>query len=184
MTCIFTRGSPPGTDLYLRVCLFTGCMILIMNCNLFKNTATELQSSHELSTADTQVKFTEQKDWLSRSASMAYHHDSANLDYSIRIWPKGVFSFSGEKGFTGEAEQVLVTGNSKTGSVSSDLRTSSQRDKGKIQQQLSTKKKDVADQKIKIKKSAPSWKWITAGLAFLGVICCFIYTKLKLFFNL
>jgi len=184
MTCVFTRGSPPGTDLYLKVCLFTGGMILSMNCNLFKNTATKLQSSHELSTADTQVKSTEQKDWLSQSGSVSYHRDSSNLDYSIRIWPKGVFSFSADKGFTGEAEQVLVTGNSKTGSVSSDLRTSSQRDKGKIQQQLSTKKKDTADQKINIKKSAPSWKWIIAGLAFIGVICCFIYTKLKLFFKL
>jgi hypothetical protein len=183
MTCIFTRASPSGIDFSLKVCLFTGCMLLVMNCNLFKNTATDTQKSHALSTAVARVNVAEQKDWLSRSGSVTYHRDSANLDYTIRIWPKGVFSFSAEQGFSGEADQVLVTGKAKSASVSSDLILSSQQDKGRIQQQVRIKKKDMADQKIKIKKSAPSWKWIIAGLALMCVICCLSYTRLKRFFK-
>jgi hypothetical protein len=181
VNCTLVRASPYGiTDVCLKAFLFGGCILLITNCNLFKNTATDLRKSHELSTAITQVRSEEQKDWLSRSGSVSFHQDSSNQDYAIRIWPRGVFTFSPEKGFTGEADRVLVTGKAKTGSSSSETTTALQQDKGKIQQELNLKKKDVSEQKLKLKKSVPSWKLVIAGVAFMGVLCCFIYTKIKL----
>lgn len=181
MTSVFIRASPI-TDIYLKLFFLTGCLLMMANCNLFKNTVTDLRKSHELTTAITQVKTAEHKDWLSRSGSVSFQQDSSDTDYSIQIWPKGTFSFSAEKGFSGEADKVLVTGRVKTGSSSTDKRSSIVQYKGKVRQTRTEDNKKVVDQKLKTKRSSPSWKWVIASLAFLGVVSCFLYTKMNLVF--
>jgi hypothetical protein len=185
MNSTLIRASPFGeADVYLKVFLVAGCILLISNCSLFKNSASDLRKSHEVSTAVTEVKSLEQKDWLRRSDGFFHHQDSSNSDFAIQIRPKGTFSFSPDKGFSGEAESILLTGKASTGSVSSDWNTTLQQDKGSTEKQMTLKKKGVSDQKIKLKKSAPSWKWMIAALAFMGVLCFFLYTKLKLILKL
>lgn len=143
----------------------------------------DLQKSHELSIADTQFEYTEQKDFLKESGSVSFHRDSSDFGYSLQIWPRGTFSYSPEDGFSGEADKVLVTGKGKSGSVSTGLTNILERDKGKIRQNLKQHTKNVRDEKQKSKKTSPSWKWVIAGLAFMMVVGCFIYTKVNLFFK-
>jgi hypothetical protein len=184
MTDVFQRSwLDKAADLYPGIVVMACLLTLTMNCNLFKNTASNLNNTHELSSADTKLKLTEQRDWLSRSAKITLHHDSSNLDYMLQIWPKGMFSFTPQQGFTGEAERILLTGKSRSGSASSEISTALQQDKGKTSGQLSTSKKHVAGAKLKTKSTAPSWKWIVALLAIMGFAGCYIYTKIKLFFK-
>jgi len=182
--CLYREtGYLPKTDLYKCMALFAGNLILMIGCGLFKNTVTDLQQSHEQTTSGTKVQSLAQRDWLSRSGSVSFYRDSSNLDYFIQIWPRGRFSFSAGEGFSGEADKIQVTGKAKAGSVSSERHSSLQQDKGKLQKEHISEKKSVADQKLKIKKSAVSWKWVIAGFAFMGVLSCFLYTKLKLIFK-
>ena len=156
---------------------------LFLGCNLLKHTTSDLYKSHELEETDTRLSTTAQKENISMAGSVSFHQDSSDIDYSIQIWPKGMFSFSAEKGFSGEAEKVMVTGKAKSGSVSSVSSSSFHQDKVKIQQQLSQQRKKVSDLKTKSKKSKPSWKWLVASMAFITALCCFLYSKVKIFFN-
>lgn len=184
MTCIHLRAGPIRDAVCSHMAfLFIGCMVLMTNCNLFKNTATDLQKSHALSTSVTQFKSTEQKDYLSTSGSVSFHQDSSDNGYSIQIWPRGMFTYSPGKGFSGEADKVLVTGKAKSGSVSTGSSNSLQIDRGKIQRSLNVNEMSVSDQKLKTKRTSPSWKWMIAALAFMMVVGCFAYTKMKLLFK-
>lgn len=165
------------------IMLISFSFLLCLGCNLFKNTTTDLYKSHELTEADTRLSTTAQKENISMAGSVSFHQDSSDMDYSIQIWPKGLFSFSAEKGFSGEADKVMVTGKVKRSSVSSASSSSLHQGKVKIKQQLSQQRKKVSDLKTKSKKSKPSWKWLVAGLAFLTALCCFLYSKVKIFFN-
>jgi hypothetical protein len=84
--------------------------------------------------------------------------------------PGGTFSFSPEKGYSGEADKVLITDKAKNRSVSAALSTTLQQDKGNVQRHLSVENKFKSDGKVKIKKTTVSWKWIIAGIAFLSVL--------------
>lgn len=178
---LIRAGSHNAVDDFIKTFILTCLLILMFNCSLFKNTATDLHQSHELSTAIEEIRTVEHRDWLSKSGSLYLHQDSSNMDYSVQILPRGVFSFSSAGGFSGEADKVLLTGRIRAGSVSLDSSSSLQQDKGETRQQYSQQVSNVIDQKDKKKTAAPSWKWLVGILAFLGALSCFLYSKVKLF---
>lgn len=152
-------------------------VIVFCSCSLFKNTSTEMERTHQLSTNQKDYRLTEQRDWLSKSGSITFYKDTNHVDYSIQIWPKGMFSWSQEKGFTGEADQVMIKGAVSGSSAFSGLHTLEQQDKGKVAVNLSQKNKEVADDKKKVKTSSYSWKLILTGLGVILIVGWVLYRR-------
>lgn len=151
--------------------------IIFCSCNLFKNTSTEMERTHQLSANQKDYRLTEQKDWLSKSGSITFYKDTNHANYSIQIWPKGMFSYSQEKGFTGEADQVMIKGDVSGSSAFSGLHTLEQQDQGKIAVAISQKNKKIADDQKKVKTSSYSWKLILTGFAVIIIIGWILYRK-------
>lgn len=152
-------------------------VIVFCGCSLFKNTSTEMERTHQLSSNQKDYRLTEQKDWLSKSGSITLYKDTNHADYSIQIWPKGMFSYSQEKGFTGEADRVMIKGNVSGSSAFSDSSILEQQDKGKVAVNLSQKNKEIADDKKKVKTSSYSWKLILTGLGVILITGWVLYRK-------
>jgi len=158
-----------------------GALLLLAtcsSCNLFKNTNTEISKDHESASKKSQLTLSEQKDWLSNSNETVFLKDSSNHNYEVQIWPKGLFSFSPEKGFNGEAGQVLIRGSTQESMETATTSKVEARDKGKVAVNLSQQQKIVADYNQKIKKSWPSWKWLLAGLVLIVAASWYLYRKL------
>lgn len=144
--------------------------VLLMGCSLFKNTQTATQSSRQLTTDQQILRSTEQRDWLIRSGNVTFYKDTNNLDYAIQIWPKGVFAFSREKGFIGEADKIMVRGNKVSTSVLAGSNTLEQQDKGSTEINLNQKQKKITKLKDKLKTSSSSWKLIIAGICLVVIL--------------
>lgn len=151
--------------------------VAFCSCSLFKNTRTEMERTHQLSANQKDYHLMEQKGWLSKSGSITFYKDTNHVDYTIQIWPKGMFSYSQEKGFTGEADRVMIKGSASASSAFSDSNTLEQRDKSKVELNLSQKDKQVTDDQKKVKTSSYSWKLILTGLGVILIIGWVLYRK-------
>lgn len=152
-------------------------LMLASSCGLFQNIRTNKEKSHQVTSALTDINIAEQKDYLLKSGSIKLYTDSSRQSYNVELWPKGLFSFSPEKGFSGEASRVVITGNIYRLAVLSSLQSSEIQDKGKIGMTLNQTKKQVSDQQQKVKQSSVSWKWILAVLIIMVILGLFIYWK-------
>ncbi len=153
-------------------------LMIICSCSLFKHTRTDTKQSRQLSTREKNLQSLEKKDWLSKSGSVNFYKDTGNVSYAIRIWPKGTFSFSPGNGFSGEADQVMIEGNSTGSSVLAGSTITKQQNKGILKTTLSQSEKQVADEKEKLKESLPSWKLVVAGLVLVLLLSSVLYKKL------
>lgn len=153
-------------------------MTLFCRCNLFKNVNTDIRKSHHSSMQKTDLQLYGNKEWLSRSDNVTFYRDTGNSSYAIQIWPRGIFSFSPEKGFSGTADKVMIEGQVLSGSASSDLSTSKEETSSEVKVAISHEDKQLADSKEKFKQSSPSWKWVIAGLVSIGFLCWYIYWRL------
>lgn len=153
-------------------------MTLFCRCNLFKNVSTDISKYHQSSIQKTDLQLQKDKEWMSKSGNVTFYKDTGNSSYAIQIWPKGMFSFSPEKGFSGTADKVVIEGQVLSGSASSDLSTSKEQSKSKVKVAISQEDRRSADNKEKLKQSSPSWKWVIAGLVSMVGICCYIYWRL------
>lgn len=105
-----------------------------------------------------------------KSESALLEMDSAEMAFTLEIWPKGQFSFSPKNGFAGEAEKVLLRGYAlQTKALSqvlnvaqSELASHQLKRQEKVVLQSESKQKEVA--------STPSFKWVFALALFLIVV--------------
>ena len=144
--------------------------VILPGCSLFKNTRTETTHSRQQLTTVSSLNLAEEKNWQSKSGTITLKKDSNHLDYAIQLWPKGRFTFSPTDGFSGEAVKILIAANDKKGSQVSTLSNNFELDKGKITASVNQEVKQVADEKVKMKASAASWKWVIGALVSVMVI--------------
>ncbi|MDO7744095.1 MAG: hypothetical protein MUP99_09985, partial [Pedobacter sp.] len=139
-----------------------GLVVVSASCGMFKNTENSNSKSRQQSSYELNHSISEEKDWLSKSGSLTFYVDSTNQDYTIQLWPVGRFSYSPEKGFTGEAQRILITDKSKSGSAYAGMSNTEESDKGKVDIQVSAKEQAESTEQQKTKKSSVSWKVILA----------------------
>ena len=161
-----------------RVVIILLLFLLSTACNLFKNTSTAIDQSHQLLTKQTSLKNLEEKDRNSTSNRLTFYKDSDHQQYQVQFWPKGRFTFSSEQGFSGEADQVIISGNLNRTATAAQLVHVDEQDKGKISTNLSQQEKKVFDQRQKVSKSFVSWKWVLAGIVILSIMLWLGYKKL------
>ena len=156
-----------------------GLVVFSASCGMFKNTENSNSKSRRQSSYELNHSILEEKDWLSKSGSLTFYADSNNQDYTIQLWPVGRFSYSPEKGFTGEAEKILITDKSKSGSTYAGMTNTEESDKGRVDIRASEKNKSESAEQQKTKKSSVSWKVILAFIGLVVIIVWFIYNKVK-----
>lgn len=105
------------------------------------------------------------------SQSLLLTDDSLGYDYSLEIWPKGVFSFSQDKGFVGEAEKLMVTGTGVQTSVMQLQQNLELQDGTTNNSGLTKSGVETTNMEQVAKESSPSWKWMMVmGVVLLVVI--------------
>ena len=155
-----------------------GWLMVLASCSILKNTDSNKHIAQQQSSYQASGHLVENRDWLNRSRALTFYADSSNQDYTIQLWPKGRFSYSAETGFTGEADKILITGKSKSGSSSLAKVDSEESDQGKTEIQTNLKAGTSSSQKDKLKKSSVSWKVVLAFTALILVAGWAIYRKL------
>ena len=153
-------------------------LILFYGCSLLKNNSTEISKTHGLAVKKSNLAVLEQKDWLSKSSTTIFFKDTSNHQYEVQIWPKGAFSFSPDKGFTGEAGQVLIRGSTQESMESAGVSRVEEKDKGRMAVNIDQQEKVVADHSDKVKETSPSWKWLLAALILTLASGWYLYRKL------
>ncbi|MBB6502807.1 hypothetical protein [Pedobacter cryoconitis] len=122
-------------------------------------------------------EFVEKKDWFKKTASLMFYRDSMRRDYAVQLWPKGAFTYSPEKGFSGGADSILFMGGSTELLTYSGKTTAQELDKGRIEEKSKQSKQDISQQQTKEKQSLVSWKWITLILVLTGFFGLWWYKK-------
>jgi len=163
----------------MKCLLAAGLVVFSASCSMFKNTEHSNSKSRQQSSYEAKQSIVEEKNWLSKTGSLTFYSDSTHQDYTIQLWPVGRFSYSLEKGFTGEAHRILITDKSKSGSAYADMANTEESDKGKVDIQTSAKEKTESAEQQKTKKSSVSWKVILAVIGLVMIAIWFTYKKLK-----
>lgn len=156
-------------------------LILLLNaCSLLKNTSHSINQSQELLTNQTNLKMLEEKDWGERSNRLIFSTDSSDQQFTIQIWPKGLFTYSPAKGFSGTADRVQIVERLKSSGALVDVVQLAQQDKKNVAATIGQLDKKATDQQIRTTKSSPSYKWMLAGLAFILILVFGGYSLKKL----
>ena len=119
----------------------------------------------------TDLQLSEQSHSSAESQSILLTDDSSGYDYSLEIWPKGIFSFSQEKGFIGEAEKVLLIGTRVQTSMMQLEHNQELQEERVNNSGLTKAASETSSLEQAAKASTPFWKWmIILGLVLLVVI--------------
>jgi len=109
-------------------------------------------------------------DKIDHSIRLVAEDDSLHQSWDIQLWPKGKFTFSPDRGFEGEAEQVLIKGD-LTGSSkfrARDVKNKHQKSNSESEFQQNQKQKQ-ASKKVDRSSSINSTALIVLG--FIVIIC-------------
>ena len=93
--------------------------------------------------------------------------DSADKVYTIQFWPKGIFSFSTEKGFVGEAEKVVVNAYIKEGAEVKERKHLKDSVSGNWNNSFDQSQEKQSIQNNNTIEKSVSWKWVLAGIVLL-----------------
>ncbi|TDO20306.1 hypothetical protein CLV32_4066 [Pedobacter duraquae] len=128
---------------HTKLLLIVGSVLILLSaCQLFKKTTTDNTAEKIHSAESTNLTAHElNSEQLSRQI-VAVKNDSALVQTSLTIWPRGPFKFSADSGFTGTAERIQLTTSTKTGSAQAGKET------------LKKHTVSVADKKVSAKATA------------------------------
>lgn len=158
-------------------CVFLSLMIA--GCSVFKNGTKSREEQELMMKNQSSFSSTEQKDWLKKTGSIWFFRDSADANYSVQVWPRGVFSYSVENGFKGEAEKVVIAGNSSNVSTAAFSQNVKEHDQGNVT--LKQQNEERLDIKGVHQTSSQSVSWkVTIGFVIgLAMIGWWIFRKLN-----
>ena len=151
-------------------------LLMLQACGLLQKTSRnssifalkdkeEIRMDHQSKTIDQQ-----------EVRSLILRNDSLDSYSQTEIWPKGRFDLSPEKGFSGEAEKVLIRRKEKFGSRSLENKEEvKQQMEVSRQAQVQLKTKDFSRKNME-KKSTPFSGWY---LLLLLILLIFIWYRLK-----
>lgn len=158
------------------------CLLLFLitsGCSLFKNNTKTREE--QVINMKNQSSFSSagQKNWLKQTGSFSLFRDSSDASYSVQVWPRGAFSYSAENGFKGEAEKVIISGNSRNVGTAAFAENVKEQDQGKFT--LKEQNKEILGMKenYQTTKESVSWKVIFSIVISLGLLVWLIVKYLK-----
>lgn len=156
-------------------------MLTLSSCSLLKNTNKTVDAEKILYSQQTAFNLKDQKDYLKKTGSILLSQDSANHTYSIELWPKGVFTYSAQQGFVGEASKVLISGNKTENKQTNRSMQSLEKDHGQLTLSANERLKLNVNEKHSNTKSQVSWKLLLVGLLIVIIIIWYLLKKIKQF---
>ena len=152
-----------------RGCFWLMILLFSFGCSILKSSKVITEKSNQVHKSKTDLAFFEKKDVTRKSTDFIHYSDSMNRDYRIQFWPKGVFTFSVEKGFVGEADSVSISGSNRSRSSYSGMTQFEERDVVKVEGKFKQSDQVVSSQQTKVKTSSVHWVWVFAGLLAVGI---------------
>lgn len=138
-------------------------------CSLLKSSKVITEQSKQVHKSNTDLAFSEKKDVTRKSTDFVLYSDAMHRDYRIQFWPKGVFTFSAEKGFIGEADSVSISGRNRDRFTYSGMARFEERNVGKAEGKFKQRAQVVSNQQAKIKTGSVSWLLVFTGLLAAGI---------------
>ncbi|SEA43840.1 hypothetical protein [Pedobacter hartonius] len=152
--------------------LALGCLLLVSfeACSLFRQTTKTKEEESTSARTDTGLRIISERERKAFSNMLTFKRDSGSRNYTVQVWPLGNFTFSPERGFEGQAEKVLITGQDRQVRSSSNLVKTQELSRGKTTGELKQSTERNAKSSINKTESSPSWKWIIG----ITVLVCLI----------
>jgi hypothetical protein len=151
-------------------------LLSLSSCGTFRNFANRADKEHTESSISNSVNTSTRNDSQASSTAVLTFRDSVSSDYLIQLWPKGVFTYSQDKGFAGEAERVLIRGKTQQSGSGNKLATHDTVVSSSSNTVVEEKGKLVSDSKQTEKIKSVSWK-IILPLLLLGLVSCWLIIR-------
>jgi hypothetical protein len=165
----------------LRYLLFAvSIAITMVGCALFKASKKDVALDERSAKWEWSGKEVVNRNTEKNSNSLLLRRDSGTNTFSVRIWPKGAFTFSAEHGFAGTADSLAWYGDSKGINTSSSRQQSLE--KNTINAEISAKAKSAqrSDQSKTRTESWLSWKWIAAAALGIIIILWYVLKRIRI----
>ena len=161
-----------------------GCIamtiIMLSSCALFKTTKKDVALDERSSKWEWSGKRVVNSSMERNSNSFLLRRDSGTKTFSVRIWPKGEFTFSVEHGFEGIADSMAWYGTGKGVSTSSSQQQSQEKNKITAETSVKAKSAERTDQSKTTTESWISWKWITAGILGMILVLWYAFRRIRI----
>jgi hypothetical protein len=144
-------------------------LLSLSSCGIFRNSANRVNKEHTESSISSSVNTSTSNESQVIGTAVLTFRDSVSSDYLIQLWPKGVFTYSQDKGFAGEAERVLIRGKTQQSGSGNKLETHAAAASSSSNTVMEEKEKLVSDSKQTEKIKSVSWKSIVP-LLLLGLV--------------
>lgn len=144
-------------------------LFITAGCGLFKNKVTTTDKSTESVTAKTQMKLIQNLETKKEDQSLLFSYRSADLDYVVQLWPNGVFTYSAENGFSGEADSLQIRGHLKTGQTDANQINIIEESTTQLQKELNEVVKKISTQKHQKETKSVAWYWVMASVVLVGI---------------
>jgi hypothetical protein len=159
-------------------------ILSLSSCGIFRNSAARADKEHTESSISSSVNTSTRNESQAAGTAVLTFRDSTSSDYLIQLWPKGVFTYSQDKGFAGEAERVLIRGKTQQSGSGNRLETHAAAASSSSNAVMEEKGKLVSDSKQTEKIKSVSWKTILPllllGLVSGWLIIRFIIKKIRI----
>lgn len=148
------------------------CLLLLLiaaGCGLMKNRVVDTDKSLASVTSKMESKSTGNVELKMHDKSLQVFQRNQDRIDSIKLWPKGVFTYSLENGFSGEADSVVIRRYLKTRQKDVNMSAALRGYRGEAESSVSENVKGAVSQVSRIERSSVSWKWVGVGLLLAGV---------------
>ena len=150
----------------------------LSGCGILKDTSKITDNNHTLVNQELAMQLSIDDAQVKKASVLTLYSDSSHQDYSVQVWPKGHFTFSATNGFEGEAEKLLIKGRTQHLEAGAVLSSLDETTRASAKIKVDQHDKLVSDQKLTVKKSTVSVKWVITGSLML-ILIVFIFYKTK-----
>ena len=155
-------------------------IIVLSGCAIFKTTKKDVALDERSSKWEWSGKSILNSSSEKNSNSLLLRRDSGTNTFSVRIWPKGAFTFSAESGFAGTADSLSWYGTDKGVSTSSSQQQSLEKNKINAKVSVKAKSAERTDRSKTTTETWISWKWIAAAIMGIILILSYVLRRIRI----
>ena len=149
-------------------------MTFLSSCALFKSTKKESELEKRSASLEWSAKQSLHSSGEKNSTSLLLRRDSGTNAFSVKIWPKGAFTFSAENGFTGTADSMAWYGNNDGLHTTSAQMQSREKNSTVAETTVKASSAERAEQKKTKNESWLPLKWVLVGIMVLAGVTWYV----------
>ena len=160
------------------ICVYL--IFMISACTLFKQSSKVVDERFDKAITTTHEQIEKTVNRQQNEQQFFIRADSSDSDYSIRLWPKGSFTFSPNSEITGEFDSVHLVGKHKRIRSTAEMLSNTGTQKEVKRGMVSTQKREESEKKRVEKVKTPQKTLLIFLIALLGLflsIRIFLWVK-------